>query len=157
MRDILFRGKRVDSGKWIEGFYFHFHKTTYCFADDDDGNNDIHRIAYEEMSDWNLPNRHLMTDVDPETIGQYTGLTDKNGKRIFEGDIIKETTDNELLVVEGTTAWGFDFRYVDEEDAYTTAFDIGIDDNAYLRTSIVVGNIYDNPELLERKENKNES
>lgn len=94
--------------------------------------------------------------VVPETVGQYTGLTDKNGNKIFEGDVIKDTKDNdELLVVDGSTAFGFDFRYINdaEEDAYTTAFDIGIsDDNTYLTSAVVIGNIYDNSGLLEEVE-----
>ena len=135
MREILFRG-RDNEGDWCEGFLIYFGG------------------AYQILFD--LFDCCFRVTVVPETVGQYTGLTDKNGNKIFEGDVIKDTKDNdELLVVDGSTAFGFDFRYINdaEEDAYTTAFDIGIsDDNTYLTTAVVVGNIYDNPELLEVEE-----
>lgn len=53
-REILFRGKCTDTGRWYEGQYIHLHKTTYCFKEDYDRNpdNDIHQIVFEEMMDW---------------------------------------------------------------------------------------------------------
>ena len=129
MREILFRGKRSFDSEWIYGDLIKSEEKFY-----------IH------------PQGGFMYEVLPEIVGQYTGLLDKNGNKIFEGDIIKDIKDNgELLVVEGDTLLGFDFRYIDGEDnAYTTAYDIGLsDDYTYLMSAVVVGNIHDNPELLE--------
>lgn len=78
--EILFRGKRLDNGEWIEGFYVHLR---------DGKGNESHRIytGYAETDcddfypDW--------FEVDPATVGRYIGVKDKNGAMIFEGDAIR--------------------------------------------------------------------
>ena len=148
MREILFRGKDIDNGKWIYGGYVHLHKTTYCYAGSDDGNNDIHRIVFERMTDWNLPNQHMMADVLPETVGQYTGLVDKNGVKIFEGDIVsyfkKDILNSEVIYKDGC----FMFRFISE---FTQRMRQSKQEPIFDNVSMcgeVIGNIHDNPELL---------
>ena len=159
MREILFRGFTPDErgktkiivdgksikGHWVQGSYWKLQKTTYCFKEDYDAHpdNTEHYIVFSQMVDWGLPNRQLQADVLPETVGQYTGLTDKNGKKIFEGDIVNiEYPDavicNTVINYIGAGFFGSKFDDDWELDGYVSLE--------------VIGNIHDNPELLSEGE-----
>lgn len=152
MRDILFRGKRIDNGEWVEGFYYKMAETTYCFKEDYERNPvpEHHYILQERMTDWGLPNQIIQIEVDPETICQYTGLNDKNGNKIFENDILKAHLDDECqeAVSFEKVEWnGFGWVLhepgcIDRE--YIDPFD--------LENFAVAGNSFDNPELLQEAE-----
>ena len=121
MREILFRGK-TDNGEWEQGDLFNFF----------DYGTFIHDGRYHSVK------------VIPETIGQYTGLTDKNGKKIFEGDIVRIgfedkiwETAREVVFEEGQ--WFF------KDNTKTQKSYIGAWGNSVVE---VIGNIHDNPELL---------
>ena len=144
MREILFRGKRTDNGEWIEGFYSAEEYNPY-----------IGKIEY--IPRIQIIGKCVSLGVIPETVGQFTGLTDKNGKRIFEGDIVKCTdTINDFefnAVVEfgnpnGEYNWGYQLKFISGEESN---FDILCwvdmeETGAYIE---VIGNIHDSPELLE--------
>lgn len=144
MREILFRGKGKTDRRWYEGYYFALSTTTYCFTEDYAAHpeNTKHYITVERMTDWGLPNEHLKAEIDPETLGQYTGLKDKNGVRIFEGDILR----GHNFLHESRTiyqAW-FDegcFYLFDEKGVSWHPSNI---DNIE-----VIDNYYDNQELVE--------
>ena len=135
MREILFRGKRIDNGEWIKGFH-----TIGKFA-----GKEYYAIERKEPSAYyDNENAIQPYDVIPETIGQYTGLTDKNGTKIFEGDIVKIHYDSAI--------WGNNREVVFEEgqwffkdNAKTQKSYIGAWGNSVVE---VIGNIHDNPELL---------
>ena len=140
MREILFRGKRVDNGEWIYGDVVQF------------PTHGIVRIVEQEPS-------YKDAEVDSETVGQYTGLTDKNGKKIFEGDILEgirygNEERAEVLWIDKAASWGIRYSFREKnESGYTSwlnsAWFRSIND---ARAPVVIGNIYDNRELLEVSE-----
>lgn len=132
-RDIEFRGKTKDN-EWIYGYY---HKeTSTSIALQEYGINEINTHYIHTVID-HLP---FKIEVIPETIGQYTGLKDKNGKKIFEGDIVKY--DNDYIKQIGVIEWN-------NKNASFQIKGISSSSMAHLKRMIVIGNIYENKELLE--------
>lgn len=128
MREIIFRGKRIADGKWVGGYLYGIWEQRY--------------ILWGMTN--NVPN---MVEVDPETICQCTGLTDKNGKKIWEGDILEAHLD-EFFPDDVTRE-----KVIWHENGWRTQ-ETGSDDKEYLdefdaENFEVVGNVFDNPELLE--------
>lgn len=123
MREILFRGKRLDNGEWVEG---------NLFVSDTDGSTYILAGSRIVTVEW---------EVDPSTVGQYTGLKDKDGKRIFEEDILE------------FEAYGTHFKE-HVEIVNSNASIMCKNASPFLDLAVekhgakVIGNIHDNPELL---------
>jgi len=139
MRKILFRGKRVGNGEWVYGYY-----VPVCFGrfpckpaivPESDG-------AWEPIA------------VKKETVGQYTGLTDKNGKKIFEGDILKIIQKYQSPFDDDTKEYTditTDVVFFDDEGlcfSYGKSPFLCVVDNVTVEYE-VIGNIHDNPEMLE--------
>lgn len=136
MREILFRGKRADNGEWVYGV-----PIKKALAGSHDG--------YYPKIIPECDGRHqtiYSTAIKEETLGQYTGLTDKNGTKIFEGDILK-TKYGRLCKVEWVSSpcdvcW--DLTPIETKHEYADEYDLWRSINLE-----VIGNVHDNPELLE--------
>lgn len=138
MREILFRGKRIDNGEWVEGslitgvFYYigegNLIPIPYILS--------ISDIYFDSWKD--IDEDYGLYEVDRSTVGQYTGLTDKKGKKIFEGDIL------EWDIKE----WGKRYREVVTWNFQKLAYR----EYEWHEWCTVIGNIHDNPELLEEEE-----
>lgn len=132
MREILFRGKRTDNDEWVKGFYCMFNGKKHLiytgYAEVDCG--DYYPDAFE---------------VDPSTVGQYTGLSDKCGKKIFEGDIVKRFWFSKMCIYQIDYDNGL-ASFIGRAGMKFTTFDYDSDEFE------IIGNVYDNPELLKERE-----
>ena len=137
MREILFRGKLVYNGTWVYGGFY-----KEPVDDIKDGKVYIITASLESVGNAN--------EVIPESIGQFTGLVDKHGKRIFEGDIISTDLARDFLVVE-FKGGAFVFNCNDGDDDYYDHINASNElDNEY-KYGEVIGNIHDNHNILEEK------
>ena len=144
MRDILFRGKN-GHGRWVYGSYFLHLKRTLCVIGDRAEDEDMeHVIIQDGFSDWNMPRDMEAIRVDPETVGEWTGLLDAKGKKIFEGDIVLGFDFSPEDDGYGVVEWG-DGGFVVSNRCICGSFI----ENYEGRDFEVVSNIHDAPELLE--------
>lgn len=132
MREILFRGKRIDNGKWVEGYLYRLSEKLNPFI----------LLKSEKGASY---------EVETKTVGQYTGMKDKNDNKIFEGDILK------------IKSYVYDYEYITQVYYSYHTLCVDIYDQNYSSTTIgfaddiwngdfceieVIGNIYDNPKLM---------
>lgn len=127
-RGILFRGQQIDNKEWVFGYLFCCWGQTYIIRE-------------------TIKNEPVMKEVVPETVCQYTGLTDKNGRKIFEGDIVSRTDLHNAkepsvgFIEYDTENTSFLIHWTDVQN-YSATF-------PWKDKIEVIGNIFDTPELLE--------
>ena len=148
MREILFKAKRISNGEWVEGFYCK--RKHYCF---DTRTDDLKAVIVTEFSSGGF----VSYEVDENTLCQFTGLTDKNGNKIWENDVVhlfgKDTIGNydwKAVVEFGNPnslySWGYQLKPIGnfEYNADILCW-VGMEDvNIYCEVN---GNIFDNPKL----------
>ncbi len=128
MREILFRGKDIDTGNWVEGWYLRHPFSRWPLKD-------VITPAEEAEN-----GHHHYVEVDPATVGQYTGLKDKNGQRIFEGDVVEVDLEEQpsacLVGVVHFVNGVYMLKHI------SSALSLC----AYRNYCTVIGNVHDNPE-----------
>ena len=157
MRKILFRGKRKDNSEWTYGYYGEFHNRPIL---NEPNSCQIFEPSENAVGLYGSMIGGIWHIVDRETVGQYTGLTDKNNKKIFEGDIVKLTDKNNdyewIAVVEfgnpnSYYTWGWQLNPITKNVECNLDILCWVDVDECGVYCELIGNIYDNPELLEAK------
>ena len=131
MREILFRGKRTDNDEWVCGSVLQLN---------------IGRTFICDGAVWIGTLTPCKLEVDPETVGQYTGLKDEHGEKIFEGDIVRV---HDYLVKRGDPCHEFEGVVGHQNASFMIISDVVKHYRWIDYECEIIGNIHDNPELLE--------
>ena len=173
-REILFRAKLKDwktnpeHNRWVEGFYLKRKETTYCFTEDYEKYpvKTLHFIAEECMTDWGLPNDFRLYEIDPETLCEIIGWSDRHKTKIFENDIVELVSSpkhsNKYLIwwnremcltdavpLDDISFNGNDYWNGRHPNFHYETFCVMLQDHWGDFSDVkVIGNIIDNPELV---------
>ena len=144
-REIKFRGKDIDLGVWCYGDLLQHNDEDVCIGEHDEHWTDdgLHWNTYRQV-----------IHVDEDTVGQYTGLKDKNRVEIYPGDILFSKGKIIGYVVDGVRAYCYDVMYINHprgEKRWSLWATVTVDYDGNIE---VKGNIYDNPELINKEENE---
>lgn len=137
MRENKFRGKRIDTGEWVYGYLI---------------GNDVIVGDIVELNDERFTTEYWYR-VDPETVGQYTGLKDKNSREIFEGDILATSNENPEFDIWSKEEWGSTVVVWNDKHLHFNGtrwmWETEKDNESVCDLSFVgvIGNIHDDPEL----------
>ena len=148
MREILFKAKRIDNGEWVEGHLF-----DNGFGEEEKkyfvGGLIIEKYNGTACDDWDITGINFY-EIDSETLCQFTGLCDKNGKKIWENDICDRKEKYPEVVKMTNGDWTLDYSYALGRDYGNSYCNLGFYVNER-KCVEVIGNIFDNPELLQEE------
>ena len=156
-REILFKAKPKDwkdnpnKNRWIKGFYCNKQETTHCFKEDYEHFpvKTQHYIIQDCVIDWGLPNEFRFIEIDPDTLCRFTGVYDKNNKKVWENDIVvvDEDVKNAFNVSDGKVEYYGGSFFVGDNLSLLGTLSAIIDTDYVLRGE-VVGNVVDNPKSV---------
>lgn len=162
MREVEFRGWDNDTKRWYYGSYVRLERTTpypmshtpEADAERFEAEQVDHYIFFTESMDWGLPTRKLKATVDPKSVAQYVGFRDSQGRRVYEGDIVAidmwHGNERGYIPEDGVIKWhqasaAFKWFSLEEDPSDENNYWLSQTDE---RQREVIGNIYENPELL---------
>ena len=160
MREIIFRGKRMDNGEWTEGYlYEHEPALVGIVSENDVPEPSKWFIARTAFADWNMPRRAEFIEVDPYTVGQYSGLKDKNGKRSVEGDSLHVARMADGLGGYYQPPLDYPVNVVVKWDLCAWMWETLCEDKRYISfpnawshyECEIIGNVHDNQELIKEE------
>lgn len=163
-----FKAKRKDNEKWEEGYYIrHIKRTMYPIGDEEKPEDVQHVIMHDGFSDWGMPRNTVHHDIDPSTLCRSTGVLDRKGKRIWENDILRchgnpkdlvKVVFGEFDVIEveseevtdSVIGWHYEVIPTDElSKCEPFCYSMPLTDTYIkLNEMEVIGNVFDDPELL---------
>lgn len=157
---IKFRAKDEDTGRWQFGYYAFHQKVTPCVIGTTyDKDNDEHMLLFNGFSDWNLPRPWYKCNIDSDTLGQFTNILDIDKNEIYVGDILKDELDRCWIVFDAPG--GFCVCNIEEwtETKGNPIMYSGLSEPQNVSWTTqnckIIGNRYDNPELLTGGNNEN--
>ncbi len=149
--EIKFRAKDTDSRKWLYGYYVFHMKTILCCATDEEvKENEEHLLIFDGCCDWNLPMPWYKADIDHKTLGQFTNLQDANGKDVYDGDIVIDELNRKWVIYNAPGGFRFcrEIEYIDQNRIIENGLSEPQNAAWFKENCKIIGNIYDNPELL---------
>lgn len=147
MREIKFRGKRKDNSEWAYGYYLPWHSVKDMTGED------VYAQIFEEKDEKHPKG---WANVIASTVGQFTGLYDKNGKEIYEGDIVATKLNDKIISVGDIQfhcgVFGAEWRHAKKDKTMVGSWrqrhNLRRLDDDIIDDIEVIGNIYDNPKLI---------